>query len=275
MQREVTLLTPENIFVTYRLAGVVSRLLARLIDFLIQSVLLAILTGLYALLANRLGKLHMDLEDISAALIVVVVFLVLFFYATFFEMVWGGRTPGKRLLGLRVVRDGGRPITLLASVIRNALLFIDLGILPPIYLPGIPAFLFLFLSPSCKRIGDYAAGTMVIVEEEFAPLTKQVSQANAPSPSTAEAKPLEPEVEQYMASVRNLDRLTLQEYQLIQSLLARRREMELAPFASAADKVARPILQKLGIDAPIYYQLQFADVLAAVARSYAIERGLL
>lgn len=262
MQREVALLTPENIYVRYRVAGLASRFLARLIDVLIQFLLLVVVNGLLLLVQKRLNVLHLGLADISDAIAALLVFAIVFVYAVFFEMLWGGRTPGKRLLGLRVVRDGGRPITLLASVIRNALLFVDLGILPPIYVVGFPAFLFLFLSPSCKRIGDYAAGTLVIVEEDL-------TLAANTQPTVSK------EVERFMGVVKNLDRLTPEEYQLIRRFLARRETMSLAAFAGTADGLARPLLAKLEIDTPIYYQLQFAHLLEAIVRRYADERGLL
>ena len=104
---------------------------------------------------------------VSTVGIVFVGIILPFAYAIFFEMLWGGRTPGKRLFGLRAVRDGGYPITLLSSVIRNILRIIDFGIVPlatPLVLFGLPGLVCMFLSPTYKRIGDYAAGTVVVVE---------------------------------------------------------------------------------------------------------------
>ena len=86
------------------------------------------------------------------------------------EGLWG-RSLGKRLLGLRVIRDGGYPINLTSSAIRNVLRFLDLGVLPapPLLLYGLPGLISIFLSPQYKRLGDWAAGTLVIVESGISP----------------------------------------------------------------------------------------------------------
>ncbi|MCX8007436.1 MAG: RDD family protein, partial [Coriobacteriia bacterium] len=75
----------------------------------------------------------------------------------FGEVVRGGRTPGKRYLGIRVVRDDGGPVRFTDSVVRNALRIVDM--LPGYYAVGIVAAL---LSKSGKRLGDMAAGTVVV-----------------------------------------------------------------------------------------------------------------
>src|SRR5439155_5033349 len=84
-------------------------------------------------------------------------FLVLFVYDVFFEVVAGGRTPGKRWSGLRVVTLSGGAITVGASVVRNLLRIIDE--IPGIYLVGI---VLVFLTKRNQRLGDIVAGTLVV-----------------------------------------------------------------------------------------------------------------
>ncbi|MCF5284466.1 RDD family protein, partial [Pseudomonas syringae] len=107
--------TPEGIDMLLRPAGLVSRALAFGIDFAIR----AALVGLLFVLLQLLDKLGMGL----AAL---VFFLVNWWYMVLFEVLNQGRTPGKRLLGLRVVHDDGTPIDWSSSLIRNLLRFVDM-----------------------------------------------------------------------------------------------------------------------------------------------------
>lgn len=264
MSRTITIVTPENITVTYQLAGVASRFMATLIDLLLQFVLLMVVAMFFRIF-NQFGSIF----SVASFLMILAIFLVIFAYATIFEMLWGGRTPGKRLFGLRVIRDGGYPINLMSSLIRNVLRLIDLGLAPlpgasALMLWGLPGLLSIFFSPNYKRIGDYAAGTVVIVEAGITPF-------GARRASTA----VSPAVSAFLPLVKNLDRLTVEEYQIIRRFTARRADLDLVVQAAIGERLARPLLQKLEIEAPIAFQLQFADVLEAIERRYAEERGVL
>ncbi|MBI6795538.1 RDD family protein [Pseudomonas syringae] len=141
--------TPEGIDMLLRPAGLVSRALAFGIDFAIRAALL----GVFFVLLQLFDKLGMGL----AAL---VFFLVNWWYMVLFEVLNQGRTPGKRLLGLRVVHDDGTPIDWSSSLIRNLLRFVDM--LPLGY--GLGAITCLN-HPLFKRLGDLAAGTLVIYSD--------------------------------------------------------------------------------------------------------------
>lgn len=266
MSRTVTVVTPENITVTYRLAGMAPRFLAFLVDFVIQ-LLLILLIGMGIRLFNRVDPF--GFENIVTAASSIVFYLILFAYPMFCEMAWGGRTPGKRLFGLRVIREGGYPINLTASVLRNVLRFIDVGVLQlslttVVFLWGLPGLACIFFSPAYKRIGDYAASTLVIVEEGYSPF------------GARESKPvLSGGVAAFMPLVKNIDRLTVEEYQLIRRFTARREGMDLVVQASIGDRLARPLIAKLELELNILYQVQFADLLEAIERRYAEERGVL
>lgn len=97
------------------------------------------------------------LTGLLLALFVLSQFVVEFGYFIFWEMVTNGRSPGKILAGLRVVRRDGLPINLRSSVLRNVLRLVDM--LPDSYVVGLVSML---LSPSGERLGDHVAGTIVI-----------------------------------------------------------------------------------------------------------------
>jgi uncharacterized RDD family membrane protein YckC len=165
MDDSYRLATPEQVDLAYDVAGLGSRFLALLIDFLIQFAMLFALFVAGALAAGLSGgnwwrSVVRELGGTEAAvlaLVVLAVFLLLWGYFIFFEMAWNGQTPGKRALGLRVITTGGQPITLAHSLIRNLVRIVDM--LPSSYLIGALAIL---VTPRCQRLGDLAAGTLVV-----------------------------------------------------------------------------------------------------------------
>jgi uncharacterized RDD family membrane protein YckC len=162
MDRTVSVRTPESIAFSYELAGLGSRFLALCLDMAIQfTIFLGIAWGLI-FAAARLPHTHSTVSDKTAesleyALLVAIVFIIFFAYFILFEGLWNGQTPGKKALGLRVVRDGGYPLDFGGSFIRNlirvgefALAFYALSALVTL------------ISPENKRLGDIAAGTIVV-----------------------------------------------------------------------------------------------------------------
>jgi uncharacterized RDD family membrane protein YckC len=182
VDRSLDVRTPESIAFSYELAGLGSRFLALIVDQAIQiGVLIAIFAGLIfagsraaahgpAPVVNRVG------ESVAIAIIVVIVFTVLFGYFIVFEAVWNGQTPGKRILGLRVVRDRGYPIDFGASLIRN-LIRVGEWILGYYVLSAISAL----LSPENKRLGDIAAGTIVVRDARLAVSGELLQQRDEPA----------------------------------------------------------------------------------------------
>lgn len=141
--------TPEGIDLLLRPAGLVPRALAFAIDLGIRATLLLVL---YIIL-GMLGELGMGLGTI-------LLFLVTWWYMVLFEVLNQGRSPGKQLLGLRVIHDDGTPVGWAASLTRNLLRFVDL--LPFGYALGILSCL---NHPAFKRLGDLAAGTLVVYRD--------------------------------------------------------------------------------------------------------------
>ena len=86
-------------------------------------------------------------------------FFLLWGYYLVFEIVWSGQTPGKRALGLRVIRENGYPIRAGDAVVRNLIRILDA---PP--LGAVVGSLVMLCNDRAKRIGDFAAGTIVVRE---------------------------------------------------------------------------------------------------------------
>jgi uncharacterized RDD family membrane protein YckC len=145
-ENRLTIATPEGVEVELTLADVGSRFMAGMLDFALQ---IAVIVALGMILQPDGGA--------SAAVFSSVAFAIIFFYDVLFEVLGGGRTIGKRAAGLRVVRSGGRPINLTRSALRNILRIID--ILPGFYGVGMAV---IFATPHNQRVGDLAAGTLVI-----------------------------------------------------------------------------------------------------------------
>ena len=165
MDRTLDVRTPESIAFSYELAGIGSRFLALAVDLLIQIiVLLLIVWGIVQIgghapvaHAKALPQGERFWSNVAVALIIAFLFTLFFGYFIVFEALWNGQTPGKRALGLRVVRDGGYPIDFSASLIRNLIRVGEMGL--GFY--AISAVVAL-LSEENKRLGDIAAGTIVV-----------------------------------------------------------------------------------------------------------------
>lgn len=163
MDRTISIRTPESIRFSYDLAGLGSRFLAVSIDLLIQLTAVFLLSGAIGLagVSGAAGKSVVTqdraLQSFAIAAIVAIVFSLFFGYFILFEALWGGQTPGKKALGIRVVRDGGYPLDIGSSLIRN---LIRIGeMLAGFYVLGAVSAL---LSHENKRLGDHAAGTIVV-----------------------------------------------------------------------------------------------------------------
>jgi uncharacterized RDD family membrane protein YckC len=156
MTRVVDVNTPENVRIEYELAGIGSRGLATLVDGALITVML-LLAALFGWFLAYYGLLAFS--KLVWSILVVCAFLVFTGYYVLFESIWNGQTPGKRAVGIRTVRDGGAPIDLAAATIRNLVRSVDS--LPSMYMIGMLSILF---SRGNKRLGDYAAGTIVVKE---------------------------------------------------------------------------------------------------------------
>ncbi|GAC1653688.1 MAG: RDD family protein [Vulcanimicrobiaceae bacterium] len=169
MDRTVAIHTPESVSLSYELAGLGSRFIAVILDLLFQVVLGALVVwglaalGSHAPKTTPLASQENLVASLAIAIIVFLLFAIFFGYFILFEAVWNGQTPGKRLAGIRVVRDGGYPIDFMNSLIRNFVRVLEFGL--GFYLISAISAL---LSAENKRLGDYAAGTIVVRDSAIA-----------------------------------------------------------------------------------------------------------
>ena len=223
--------TPEQIALELPLAGIGSRFLGLAIDTLIQFVLYIIGIFLFAFVGtlSAAAGIARYLQWIpvswAPAIAILFVFCVYWGYFAFFEIIWKGQTPGKRIAKIRVIKESGRPINAYEAIARNLLRAIDA--LPGMYGVGIVCMM---LNSQNRRLGDYVAGTVVVHDkrtEEVKPDWNTVTEAAATSPQLA-----------LVAS---------EELVLIETYLHRRVDMDLILRDQVAYKIAGRITEKTGL----------------------------
>ncbi|MDQ2766977.1 MAG: stage II sporulation protein M [Gemmatimonadota bacterium] len=230
LERRVQIETPEQTILSYTLAGVGSRAAAALVDLF---VILVVEFGLFLLfqqIGDAMGSRASGFQRTSGAwayaLGALVGFAIMWGYYVFFEAIWDGQTPGKRFLAIRVVQDGGYSVSFGASAVRNLVRFVDLqpGLLYAVGLVSIT------VSKSGKRLGDIAAGT-IVVHEQRALIAAAIR--SAPEGSTAPAI---------------TSRLTEEEFALLGRFIARRAQLEGATQATFTLQLATRFQQHLPTD---------------------------
>jgi uncharacterized RDD family membrane protein YckC len=229
--------TPERVPLHFALASIGNRFLACAIDHTLQMLTIILMFVAFTLIANysSFGDRLSNLPKWVQAVLVVIVFLILSSYFAFFEWIWNGQTPGKRLLKLRVIRQDGRPVTFWEAAVRNLLRTFDM--MPaPFYSIGLIS---VFVSSSDQRIGDIIAGTVVVREREAeAPAFAQVFASPVSDPALRRSfKPVE--------FVAEISLLTEPEIEVVETFLRRRWDLEDIPRQWMAWRVTLPIMYKL------------------------------
>jgi uncharacterized RDD family membrane protein YckC len=167
MDEQLTISTPEQVAFHYEVAGIGTRFVASLVDHLIIGTMLTLIWCAFLMMVPAVGVgLGIYSSDgataaiyLILALLVLITFLVLWGYFIFFEMAWAGQTPGKRLVRLRVIRRDGQPVRTGEIIVRNLVRLVDL--LPGFYAIGLIS---MFIDKQARRLGDFAAGTLVVKE---------------------------------------------------------------------------------------------------------------
>jgi len=263
--------SPEQVALDLQVAGPMSRMLAFSIDFgIIFIVEMIVLTSLlfFAMSMAELDQLQrvsdwldqarVDLEHgeldfgpwllLMLAVYVAIDFLMQWGYFVACELLTQGRSPGKALIGLRVVRDGGMPITLRESLLRNLVRMVDM--LPTQYFVGLVSMV---LSKDVRRLGDYAAGTLVIREERAEP-----------------ARPIEPRRTSAATAAYRFDRDQLAalgpvELRLVRQTLRRIDELPTWKAREVLERTTQALCTRLGWQEPIEASEQ-RDFLLALLR---------
>jgi uncharacterized RDD family membrane protein YckC len=158
---ELSIETPELVGIDMHLAGIGSRFVALLVDYLIWLATVAVLILAVSVVDPSLAHFSRLGRKWANALFLLIPFLLYWGYFTLFEAFWSGRTPGKRLARIRVIQRSGRGIGLFESMTRNLLRVVDQ--FPVVYGVGVVT---IFLTRQHQRLGDLAAGTLVVHERE-------------------------------------------------------------------------------------------------------------
>lgn len=173
----IRVVTPENIAFEYQLAGPFRRLPAYLVDLAVRWAIILVLCLTIFMVGGSLAVLSSFYGPMTFAVVIVVFFLINWFYGTFLEAYFNGRTVGKWVCGIRVIEIDGRPISARSAVLRNLLRIADMAPLISLstWYPGLPSFWVIptgmiglasmVMTQRMQRLGDLAAGTMVVVDE--------------------------------------------------------------------------------------------------------------
>ena len=246
MTRTFEVVTPEQVAIQYELAGIGSRGLAMLLDVGIQLLFIALLAGVLNVLRLIKAVAFLDnvadkmTEPILVAILILGVFLISWGYYIAFETLWNGETPGKRVMGLRVIKEGGYPLDFRSALIRNLMRAVDA-------LPGVPAvpiygagMIAVMAGSRYKRLGDWAAGTLVVrhgAREDTSLYTRTLGNAEV-------LRLLDATV------ISQLNRLTRDEYRMVRQFLERRDHVPFTLRAEFALRLAQPLMEKFQYSLP-------------------------
>jgi len=267
LSQEYTIPTPENVSFGYEVVGIGNRFIATLFDSAILLLLFVAINLLLAFALDLVGAFSTNLLDfaeeigwsqgILIAIYTLLQFLLIWGYYIGFEWLWQGQTPGKRWTKIRVVRIDGNPVGFGEVAIRNLVRIIDF--LPATYALGLVT---MFFSENARRLGDYAAGTIVIKDKSMLTLedVTAVTERKASEPHPIdEADPL------YTRYI-NIRTLSSSDYALIDELLKRynrnRVDFELL------NRAANSMRKKLNLDENEVATIGSLKLLEEIAEAY-------
>jgi len=278
---ELSVLSTENVNFAVNTAGLGSRFMAVFIDLVIQLLLMlgvSILSAQYADIVTTTLGAHSWFSSFMTAFIIFVFFIILYAYFFFFEWLWHGLTPGKRLVGLRVLQANGLPATFWQVLVRNVLRIADF--LPFFYGAGALAVI---INDQNRRIGDQVAGTVVARErreeaankvldiasaaEAFLADSKRLGAHDSPIEQTANTKLIaSSESNTQTQSVALRVRIPEEQYEMVRDFLLRRDTLQPAARTRLSNLLSRRIA--ILMDEPIPPEVQSESYLKYVAKHY-------
>ncbi|MDQ2747873.1 MAG: RDD family protein [Acidobacteriota bacterium] len=238
--------TPERVQLEFALASIGNRFLAVAIDHAIQYFTIFVVAYVFLFVSGftdgfrKTGAVSAfsEMPKWTIALMIIALFLIFAGYFIFFEWLWNGQTPGKRLLKLRVIREDGRPITLWEAMARNLLRIFDAvpGFVLPVYSIGL---ITIFASERDQRVGDLFAGTVVVRERS----------GEAPTFAETFADPISDaafrRVSQPISLQADVAAVTESEIEVVEIFLRRRWDLTERQRIWMAWRVAMPLMYKL------------------------------
>ena len=236
--------TPEQVELQFAVAGIGSRFVAQLLDNLLITATL-IIELLFFVWVGSNSPQSGPLDTAGKWFAAILIFLNFAFvvgYFALFEAYWHGQTPGKRVMKLRVIKDSGRQITFFEALARNTVRLIDY--MPGLYLAGVITML---CNKQNKRLGDLAAGTLVVHESrDEQPLLPQHN-AFLPVRETVEWK--NPVVSGVFAADA-VAKLKAADLVVIDTFFARALDLDVDVRAAMALRIAQQMAVKMGVTLP-------------------------
>jgi uncharacterized RDD family membrane protein YckC len=225
--------TPENVAFGYSVAGIGSRFLAALVDSTLI-VLLQLIVIVISTFALNAANLVDTLGSWLSAIFGLLAFLLFWGYYIFFEMLWNGQSPGKRWVGLRVIRVDGTPVTLAESIIRNLVRLIDF--MPFGYGVGVVT---MFVNDQARRLGDLAAGSLVVHDGGQLSI-QSITRQRIITPVSGQLPALDPALP--------LERLQPEDIQLLEDFLSRR--FLLSNAQALSTQILKRVYTHMGLEPP-------------------------
>jgi uncharacterized RDD family membrane protein YckC len=238
--------TPELVAIEMPLAGIGSRFIALLVDYLIWG---AGILALFFVLVVILPGIH-AISKISAQwAVAIAVFLLFLFnwgYFTLFEAFWNGRTPGKRVAKIRVIQRTGRAIGLFESMARNLVRYVDQ--FPIFYAVGV---ITVFVTRQHQRLGDLAAGTLVVRDREADnPMWNDSSSRTFTAQLFAPSSPIPEPHAALTLPTASVAKLSAADLEVLEGFFSRRLDMSMATRATLASRISSAIQAKSGLEPP-------------------------
>jgi uncharacterized RDD family membrane protein YckC len=244
---QLSIETPELVAIEMPLAGIGSRFIALLIDYLIwaAATILGIIAGSIILPAvHAFNKIS---EQWAIAIVIFIVFLVNWGYFTLFEAFWNGRTPGKKIAKIRVIQRSGRAIGLFESMARNLVRYVDQFPFP-LHVIGVIS---MFATRQHQRLGDLAAGTLVVRDREVeSPSWGEAAARTFTAPVFSQPVPApEPHSGLTLPST-GISRLNFADLEVLEGFFARRLDMSIATREALGLRISAAIQAKSSLEPP-------------------------
>jgi uncharacterized RDD family membrane protein YckC len=234
--RRLVVTTPEHVELRYETAGIGSRVGAQLIDVSVLLLINAAIALLgWIVFEWAAAEAVADwMEEYAGAVLILLFAALNGGYFLIAEYATGGRTIGKRVMGIRVIQDNGRPLSFLAAAVRNLMRIIDT--LPALYFIGA---LVSFFHPNDKRLGDIAAGTVVVYEAAGPKrLAKRMEKQHAVWQASMPDLELEPWVR---------ERVSEEEWALLSGFAERLAYLTPKRAEAIAERIIELLVPKLGL----------------------------
>ncbi len=241
--------TPELVAIEMPLAGIGSRFIAILVDYLIWGAAFTLLIALAAIIIPAVHVFGEVSANWAVGIFFLIVFLLQWGYFALFEAFGNGRTPGKRAAGIRVIHQSGRGISFIESLGRNLVRFVDY--MPGFYAVGVVA---IFVSRRHQRLGDMVAGTLVVRDREIEPPHWSGSTSRTFTAPVfalpADANPMAAPHLRVVLPAPALAKLSASDLEVLEGFFARRLDMDLATRGALAGRIASALSAKSGLTIP-------------------------